>query len=384
MCSVGESFKIVNRVCGCLALLAFAMLGACAEGRRSNLPPSSTDLALLAPAHLCAQKHGVLQGRTSLELGQSSWGAGEEIRIRSSQSLPGAEESFFFDENDRLVGALFLFPSGLDLKPYPVLRRTLSQLKPAVEFYLGGLRLPGQADLNSTALYMTGDEKTTTQYLIQGTPAKAILLIASISLDPYSALLSPYRQEFLGRLKQGSEDGKVPGEKGKNAQEPFSALQQFARGQTAQLAYCGSRDNELAAEAYRRAITHGFADKVWLAEAHHRLGLALQGQGRFAEARAEMERSLAIRPNVPEVLNNLGTVFMKLQDRDKALQVLEKAVTLRPNYPMARFNLAEVYEFINAKRAIAEYETYLALVQGIPEEAARAAQVRERVKALRR
>ena len=46
-------------------------------------------------------------------------------------------------------------------------------------------------------------------------------------------------------------------------------------------------------------------------------------------------------------------------------------------------NLAEAIESTNPKRAITEYETYLALVEGIPEEADRIALVQQRVKALK-
>jgi hypothetical protein len=74
---------------------------------------------------------------------------------------------------------------------------------------------------------------------------------------------------------------------------------------------------------------------------------------------------------------------MKLNERDKATKMLERAVLLRPNYPLARYNLAESYESVNTKRAIGEYETYLALVEGIPEEAERIALVQQRIKALR-
>ena len=75
---------------------------------------------------------------------------------------------------------------------------------------------------------------------------------------------------------------------------------------------------------------------------------------------------------------------MKLGERDAALNVFERAVTLRLNYAMARYNLAEAFEETNPKRAVAEYETFLALVEGIPEEEARAAHAEERVKALKR
>ena len=39
---------------------------------------------------------------------------------------------------------------------------------------------------------------------------------------------------------------------------------------------------------------------------------------------------------------------------------------MRPNYAIARFNLAEAIADANPKRAITEYETYLALTEGNP------------------
>jgi Flp pilus assembly protein TadD len=150
------------------------------------------------------------------------------------------------------------------------------------------------------------------------------------------------------------------------------------------LAYCGSKDYAIAADAYQKAIAGGFSNKVWLAEAHHKLGLAWEAKGEMAQARAAIEQALALRPNVPEMLNNLGTVYAKLGEKDKARTAFEKAVTLRPNYALARFNLAESYEAINRKRAISEYETYLALAEGIPDESDRITLVKRRVESLRK
>jgi tetratricopeptide (TPR) repeat protein len=212
-----------------------------------------------------------------------------------------------------------------------------------------------------------------------------ILLQASFTVDPYVRLFSPYRREFLDRLRNptGGKGGQKIESQGSEDKEPFPSLQQFARGQTAQLAYCGEKNYDVAADAYQKSITSGFANKVWLAEAHHKLGLAWAAKGQFEKAKAEMVQSLAIRPNTPEVLNNLGTVHVKLGEQAAALAMFEKAVMLRPNYAVARYNLAEAYEPTNPKRALAEYETYLVLVEGIPEEEDRAAHARARVKALK-
>ncbi len=370
-----------------LGLAVVALAVACAtEGPPSNLPPSASDLILLKSAALCDDKPTFLQRHSSVSIRRQPWGSGQELSISAEHSASKAEESYFFDEDGILVGALFTYPVGLDLAPYPVLRRTLSQLKPSLEFYLNVAKLATRADMESSSLYETGDEKTTTQYLILGDSDHQTLLQASFSIDPYVRLFSPYRKEFLDRLRSppGTKRDQRFDSQGAEDKEPFTSLQQFARGQTAQLAYCGPQNYDIAADAYQKAIASGFSNKVWLAEAHHRLGIAWEKKGDLEKAKIEMLQSLAIRPNTPDVLNNLGTVYAKLGDRENALASFEKAVTLRPNYAIARYNLAEAYESVNPKRAISEYETYLALVQGIPEEVDRADMARKKLKALRR
>ncbi len=96
-----------------------------------------------------------------------------------------------------------------------------------------------------------------------------------------------------------------------------------------------------------------------------------------------MLKSLELRPNTPEILNNLGSTHQKLGEKEAAVASFEKAILLRPNYAIARFNFAEAIESTDPKRAITEYETYLALVEGIPDEADRIALVKQRVKALK-
>jgi len=370
-------------VCGLgLSLL----LNACeTSAPKPNLPPSESDLVLLKSTTLCTSKSDFLKTHPAMTLNTNVWGSGQELVLPANQSPSHGDESYFFDEDGVLVGALFTFPSSLDLDPYPVLRHTLTLLKPSLEFYLNVANLSSKTSMDSSALYETGDEKTTTQYLVLGTREKPALLQASVTIDPYVRLFSPYRREFLERLRHPS--GQKPGQQldsqGAEDKEPFLSLQQFARGQTAQLSYCGTQNYDTAANAYQKAIASGFTNKVWLAEAHHKLGQAWKGKGEYEKAKTEMLQSLAIRPNTPEVLNNLGTVYSKLEDKANALASFEKAVSLRPNYAIARYNLAEAYEPTNPKRAISEYETYLALVEGIPDEASRIALVQQRIKVLK-
>ena len=369
----------------CSLGLGLLLNGCDTSPRKPVLPPSESDLVLLKPATLCTSKSGFLKTHPASTLKSQDWGAGQELILPAGRSPSHGDESYFFDEDGMLVGTVFTFSSGLDLKPYPVLRHTLMQLKPVLEFYLTVANLSSKTSMDSSALYETGDEKTTTQYLVLGTREQPTLLQASVTIDPYVRLFSPYRREFLERLRHPK--GKKPGQEietqGSEDMEPFISLQQFARGQTAQLSYCGAQNYDTAATAYQKAIASGFTNKVWLAEAHHKLGLAWEGKGEHEKAKAEMLQSLTIRPNTPEVLNNLGTVYRELGDKASALASFEKAVTLRPNYAIARYNLAEAYEPASPKRAISEYETYLALVQGIPDEAGRVALVQQRVKTLK-
>jgi tetratricopeptide (TPR) repeat protein len=373
----------------CLAGFLWAVLVIVGCGQKASvrpgLPPSATDLVLLKSTALCERKAEFLKKHASATHRSNAWGSGQEVMIPQARSASHGDESYFFDEDGFLVGALFTFPNGLSLDPYPVLRDTLSRLKPSLEFYLSVSQLETKANMEASTIFETGDEKSTTQYLVTGSRDHPILLQASFTIDPYVRLFSPYRREFLDRLRnpKGGKGGLTIESQGSEDKEPFPSLQQFARGQTAQLAYCGDKNYHIAGDAYQKAIAGGFTNKVWLAEAHHKLGLALAAKGQFDKAKPEMLQSLAIRPNTPEVLNNLGTVHVKLGERTAALGLFERAVTLRPNYAVARYNLAEAYEQTNPKRALAEYETYLALVEGIPEEEARAALARDRIKTLR-
>ncbi len=352
---------------------------------RAPLPPSESDLDLAGPTKLCDSRQIFLERHPGVAPHIQAWGSGEELRIPPEKSRSKSEESYFFDEDGTLVGMLFVFRSGLDLAPYKTLRYTLSQLKPSLEFYLTVAQLADRQNMESSTIYDTGDEKTTTRYLVLGDRNAQRLLEASFTVDPYVKLFSPYRKEFLDRLRDTAQQtgGQHLDTQGAEDKEPFASLQQFARGQTAQLAYCGTKNQVIALDAYRKASVSGFTDKIWQAELHHRLGVSWEAAGDLEKAKSELVASLALRPNSPEVVNNLGAVYGKLGDKQNALASFEKAILLRPNYAIARFNVAEAIADTNPKRAITEYETYLAIVEGIPEEADRIALAQQRVKALK-
>ena len=199
-----------HRRCIALAGISFILSASVGCGGpspivRPELPPSESDLVLLkTTADLCDRKPEVLKKVPPQTFSARPWGSGQELLYSAAHSSSHADESYFFDEDGLLVGAVFMFPSGLDLESFPVLRKTLSLLKPQLEFYLNVSQLATKADMDSSAIFDTGDEKTTVEYLVTGNREHRTLLSVSFTIDPYVRLFSPYRREFLDRLRQPS------------------------------------------------------------------------------------------------------------------------------------------------------------------------------------
>jgi len=361
------------------------VLSCATPASQPEFPPSESDLELLGTTRLCDAKPLILASWEGTSFTRKPWGSGEQLQ-RIAQSLqPDHDRFYFFDEDDVLVGAVFRYLDGLNLEPYPVLRGTLTQLPPTFEAYLNATSLLRGKSLQTAVLYRTGDKTTTIQYLVLKSDEVPKLLVASMAIDPYEPLLNSYQKAYLPEfeLYQGAQ-GKTQNKGGAPEKaKDFLALQQFARGETALFASCGVQDAKTAIDAYTKAISHGFEDSVRFSEAHFRLGIALREEGRLEEARSQLEEALTIRPNVPKFINNLGSVLAQQEKNDQAVELFERAIVLKPNYARARYNLAEVLEPVNRRRAIEEYETYLALVEGIPEEEGRATLVRKRVKKLK-
>jgi len=340
-----------------------------------GLPPSATDLNVLGPLHLCETKAVARQQGLEETSHRSPWGTGEEWSGPGSAS---PQQWLYFDEDDVLVGAVFGFPHGLALKPYPILRDTLSQLQPSREFFVNASSLLVGTEPDTVALFRTGDKTSTTQYIVRQTAdEEGEMLVVAMTLDPYESLLDGTQPKFLsGPSKQSASHQKM-------ADPKFLVHQQFARGEAALFKSCGQGRVDIAIDAYQHAVQLGFDDPTSTAEVHHHLGLALRDKGRLQEAQAELEQALAIRPYDPAILNHVGRVLGQQNHHAEAIASFEKAIAIRPNYMRARFNLALAYESVNPKRAIEEYETYLALAEGIPDEAARAALAQKRLQKLK-
>ncbi len=72
---------------------------------------------------------------------------------------------------------------------------------------------------------------------------------------------------------------------------------------------------------------------------HYGLGNALRVQGRIAEAVAQYERALILRPDCAEAHNNLSAILSSQGRHDDAVAHYERALAIRPGYADAHSNL---------------------------------------------
>lgn len=91
-----------------------------------------------------------------------------------------------------------------------------------------------------------------------------------------------------------------------------------------------------AAEALRRAAALDAADF----DAHFYLGVLLRETGQPGEARSWLEHALRLRPRSFKTQYQVGSLYLQLQEFEKARQVLEALVEQAPNFPEAHAALA--------------------------------------------
>jgi tetratricopeptide (TPR) repeat protein len=369
-----------------VGLFFLCFLTHCSSGPSpSSLPPSASDLNLLGQAYLCQTETEASASWLKPGSQKTPWGNGSEYFQEIAH--PNQQGQWVvFNEDQTLVGVITVFPDGLSLDDYPTLRKTLSQLPPARDFYLTSSQLLDGQIPDSATLYRTGKATTTHQYYLRHRPGQDDqLIMAVLVLDPYESLLDGSHPKFLSYLKTSStpREGKTSPTTthGQNDQD-FLGLQQFARGEIALFASCGTKHPDIALDAYQKAIQYGISETKQLAEAHYRLGLSFSQLNKFPEAKASIEKALSIQPHAPNILNSYGTVLVKLGKIPAGIQAYEKALALQPDYSQARFNLAGVFESINPKRAIQEYETYVVLAEGNPDETAKVAIAKAKIKTL--
>ena len=121
----------------------------------SPLPPSASDLNLLGQAYLCQTKTDAQKSWLQPGSKKTPWGNGtehfQEIVFPTTQG-----QWIVFNTDEIIVGVITVFPDGLSLDDYPTLRKTLSQLHPAREFYLTSSELLEGHVPDSVTLFRTG------------------------------------------------------------------------------------------------------------------------------------------------------------------------------------------------------------------------------------
>lgn len=98
------------------------------------------------------------------------------------------------------------------------------------------------------------------------------------------------------------------------------------------------------------------------------LGVALEGQQKFAEAETVYSKAISLDNKIAEIHFNLGVVLGNLGKTEESIQSYRKAVNLRPNLAPAYFNLGIAQQSLNRlDEALAAYRKAIALEPGFYE-----------------
>jgi hypothetical protein len=370
--------------------LIFAVIVAqagCSSGPTIVPAPAQVPAPRLVPEppwKLCDRRETVLMHEAGHSTERSPWGIGEEVIV--SRTTAGRESQYhlFFDDRGVLVGYIGILYQGVSLAAQPAYAVWMSK-HTATEFLLPPVvteRLGGQ---KSGRLYLDQGERVTARAIAVPQDSGQTLYVDSNVLTSYASLLSPYKPIYVDRIRLPA--GSVPRSPFgpyESESRDYIARQQFAKGEVAHFALCEQSEVDVAATAYKEAIDIGLSDKLYQAEAYHRLGLAYRDKGLLKEAATAVETSLKIRPSIPEVVNHLGKIYAMLGDRPKAVEAFQTAIGLKPNYAIAHFNLAEAIEETQPRKALTAYENYLAYVDPKPGEKDRISKAKERVQVLRK
>ena len=96
--------------------------------------------------------------------------------------------------------------------------------------------------------------------------------------------------------------------------------------------------------------------------AHNNLGVALQEQGKFADAIASYQQALRLKPDFAEVYSNLGNALKKQGKPEEAIIQYRQALRLKPDHPLVHFNLGfALQEQEKFDEAIIHYQQALRL-----------------------
>ncbi len=125
---------------------------------------------------------------------------------------------------------------------------------------------------------------------------------------------------------------------------------------------------------YRRQGNFGEAEKL-LNRAHeiepddpevnYNLGMLYARQGQSQSALQYLEKAVSLRPDYPDALNNLGVLLVQAQRYPEAERKFRICIQVAPNFDQAYLNLARLYVLMNEKEKARE--VLLALLRQQPQ-----------------
>ena len=110
-------------------------------------------------------------------------------------------------------------------------------------------------------------------------------------------------------------------------------------------AYQTLGEKSKALSTYERVVKYSPKD----ANAHNDIGLLYMDQHKMGKARYYLEKAIKINPKHPEVLNNLGKLEQETDHVREAIDFFTKAINAKQNYAIAHLNIGTLYAKLKEK-----------------------------------
>ena len=121
--------------------------------------------------------------------------------------------------------------------------------------------------------------------------------------------------------------------------DPSSAEALYGLGSV----YLKQERNSEAREAFERTVKLKADSPNTLTNAWNNLGLLAAREGKMPEAKSYFQEALRLNPDHLVALDNLGSVYRRLQDWDAARITLQRALKEKPDDPEANYSLGMVF-----------------------------------------
>jgi Flp pilus assembly protein TadD/peroxiredoxin len=98
-------------------------------------------------------------------------------------------------------------------------------------------------------------------------------------------------------------------------------------------------------------------------EVNYDLGMLYTRKEQFDRASEYLEKAVQLRPNYPDALNNLGVIFVRGKKYSEAADKFSTCIRVAPNFDQAYLNLARLYVILDEKEKAREVLRALLLQQ---------------------